>query len=520
MANNKSLGPTRVIPHDASEDQRRVFHALWDEIERLGKGNRDFNQNRLTNLDKGRRSDDAVTKGQLDDAVEGVTASTAQAIKKVRVAISGSIPAVGASGSGSGSGGGSSEFPPANHSIDFGYYFVDSKFGQFEGEVKAFTNLAYIGPNNMLGVGSPASDIQAALALGMARLGAAGIKMLLDVEAGSLISIDQCLSAAAPYWDKVKYVNYNGDWGGTKAALNSGITTLRNKIAAMGLADRPIGITNDGATFTGDWVDAEQLNYVLVECYSLDPANHGTNQQNIDSMVAAVNKLKARVDAGKQVGLIFQGYDRNGVFTPITPDLVDMQGASYLLGNVDTRVPIMLIFSYARSGGTQAHPELKVKHQAMWSAIQGATGGSGTGGGTGGGTGSGATDCGQGRPCCGGVTGSNCPRWCSGGDYEQQFFAAQGAFIAGAPATVVDPSNRNFIIDSVAYMNGIVAQFNADNPTLIAIFEPGNDGKQAAVKAKGDSTKSEHYKCWSGGGANTIVRYLYAATCYGARFEG
>lgn len=507
----------RRIPKDASEEARQVFHAIWDALDQMQTGNRNLNQNRLSNVHDGLRSNDAVTKRQLDEAVSDVKTGVDKAIKKVRVAIAGTVPTTGASGSGSGSGTG--EFPAANHAIDFGYYFVDSKFGQFEGEVKAFTNLAYIGPNNMLAVGSPATDVQAALGLAIGRLTAAGIKVLLDVEAGGLITIDQCLSAAAPYWDKVKYVNYNGDWGGTKAALNSGIITLRNKIAAMGLADRPIGITNDGSTFAGDWVDAEQLNYVLVECYSLDPGNHGSNQQNIDSMVATVNKLKARVDAGKQVGLIFQGYDRNGVFTPITPDLVDMQGASYLLGNLDTRVPIMLIFSYARSGGTQAHPELKPKHQAIWSAIQGATGGT-TGGGTGGGTGSGATDCGQGRPCCGGVTGSNCPRWCSGGDYEQQFFASQGAYIASAPATVVDPSNRNLIIDSVAYMNGIVAQFNADNPTLIAIFEPGNDGKQAAVKAKGDATKSEHYKCWSGGGANTFVRYLYAATCYGARFEG
>lgn len=496
------------IPKDATPDERQVFNAIWDVINKLSTENTNLNRRRFTNVHPAINRDEFITKGQLDDALKTLKKEVKAVATRRRGVTSGGTSGNPVPPSTGG-------LPKANHPIDFGYYYVDSKYGQYAGDVKGYTNLAYIGANNVLPTGSPASDVQAALGLAIGRLAGAGIGVILDVENGSLIQIKDSIAAAAPYWDKVKYLVANGDWGDTAAALNSLCNRVKTAVNTAGLEPRLVGVTFDGMTLSGGWWDASSLDFVLLECYSPDPNSHGTSKENTDRVADLVKTMKGIIPATKKLGLILQGYDRNGVFTPISPDLVDMQGASYMLGFEDQRVVIMLIFAYGRPGGTKDHPELKPPHQAIWNAIQGATGSGDDGGG-----GAGATDCGQGRPCCGGVTGSNCPRWCSGGDYEQQFFAAQGAYIASAPASVIDPSNRNIIIDSVAYMNGIVAQFNSDNPTLIAIFEPGNDGKQAAVKGKGDTTKSEHYKCWSGGGANTFVRYLYAATCYPARFEG
>lgn len=120
------------------------------------------------------------------------------------------------------------------------------------------------------------------------------------------------------------------------------------------------------------------------------------------------------------------------------------------------------------------------------------------------------------------MTGENCPRWCSGGDYEEAVKAVTSAYIDGVGAGL-DPSNPKHVLDSVLYMAGVVAGINAQYPDLESMVEAGQDGKQIMVRKKGNQDFTEHYKMWTGGGSSTYTRQidaLYAATCFPSRWNG
>jgi len=500
------------LPKDAGPDTLRYLKDLEEQVRLLRTGNVDLQKRRFINAHPAVSRGDFITKGEFDDTVEQVAESLNKVNRSLRRAIAGVVV----------SGGVGASLPPPNHPMDFGYYKVNTEIfgGDFTDEVKGYTNLVYVGPVDY-GPGDPPgppSDRIAKLTAAISKFAQNNIYMMLDTEFGQILTHGDTLSAARPYWDKVKYICMGDEPDMTAAQLDSEIQQERNRIANLGLPARPMGVTlTPATTLNSDIINAQQLDFINIEAYTPTPQNHGDSQQNLATVRQLVERMVARIPASKKLVLILQGYDRNGCFRPISPDLVDMQDASYLWVKDNTRVAAMLSFSYGREGatgdcgveygGAHRYPELAARHRAIWAAISG-----GTGGGP-------ATACGQGRPCCGGEDNNpNCPRWCSGGDYETPVRDAQDRYGAVAPPTVIDPDNRNHVLDPPAYMAGVVATFNTDNPSLIARVDPGHDGKEIQVKRLGATDFHEQHVLWSGGGDQAFVRRFYAATCYPAEF--
>lgn len=500
------------LPNDAPPDTLRFLKDLESKLRKLAEGNVDLSRRRFTNASPAVSRGDFITKAQFDDQVEEIVNGIKVVDRNLRRAINGVV--VGGNTTGS-------SLPAPNHPMDFGYYKVNTvNFGgDLTAEVKGYTNLTYVGAVDYGPFPSPASDRIAAMTAAVKKFAENNIYMMLDMEFGQVLTQGDVLTLARPYWEKVKYICM-GDDGfapATGAALDNEITQTKTRINNLGLAMKPIGITlTPNAVLTGDLIFATQLDFVNVEAYTPSPQSHGGSQQNLQTVKQLVDRQIARVPAAKKVLLILQGYDRNGCFRPVSPDLVDMQDASYMWVKDNTRVVGMLIFSYGREGavgdcgveygGSHKYSELAARHKAIWSALNG-------GGDTG------ANRCGQGRPCCGGEDNDpSCPRWCTGGDYEGPVRDAQDRYIAGAPATVIDPANHNHILDVIPYMAGVVAQFNSDNPTVVARVDPGHDGKEIQVKKKTNAEFSEQHVLWSGGGDAAFVRRFYAATCYPSQF--
>jgi hypothetical protein len=489
------------------KDTERAIRDLEDEVRVLKTQNIDLHKRRFVNAHRAVSRSDFMTKGDFDDAIADIQKKTAEVIRRIGRGTS----------VGTGTGTGSpipTTLPVPNHPMDFGYYRVDGvREGNFIEEVRGWTNLVYVGPFDYMFESPPTSpsDGIALLTAGIDRLADAGFSIMLDVERGNRLTKAAVLSAAAPHWDKVKYLILGDEISTTAAALDTEIQALKNNVTNLGLAQKPVGVTlTPNTTLSSDSVFASLLDFVNIEAYSPDPANHGTSQQNIDTIKSLVDRMVARIPAQKRLTLVMQAYNRNNSFSPVSPDLVDLQRATYLMVYQNTRVDAIVMFAWAfGNGGSQDLPELQGPHKEIWGAISGAPG-----------SGSGATKCGQGRPCCGGLQNEeDCPRWCSGGDYEDQVKASISAYIAGAPSSVITPPET--VLDAPTYMAGVVARINADYPTLEAKVDPGHDGKEIIVHLKGTTAFSEQYALWAGGGSDATIRRppgFYRATCYPSRF--
>lgn len=503
-------------PADASPEAQRVFEALWREIEAIRRQNTDLHKRKFINAGPAVSRGEFVTKGQLDDAVTALKDATTTGDKRLARAIGGPghLPFAPTPGGLPGPIGGG--LPVPNHPMDLGYYKVDTiQYGKFADDVKSYTNLTYIDPSDcgFASPPTPVADVFANLKSAIARLAGAGLKICLSVDRGSILTKGATLQAAQPYWDKVKYVFLGDELDITKDQLNTEIVALRANMTNLGLPIKPVGVTfTPSQILQSDRVTAQEIDVVGVENYMIytsDPTGALSSSEDAALMKDLVERQRSKIPATKGIILIVQAYDLNGSFTKITPNLVDLQSSAYLAVYQDTRVQGILMFSYGRPGGTKDHPELIPNHRSIWAAISGGA--------------SGTRLCSQGRPCCGG-TGNpdNCPRWCSGGNYQSAVASSYLNYVSVAGPTIIDPATPNHILDIPAFMNGVVAQFNAEHPELIAQITEGHDGKEISVKLKGDTELSEQYALWLG--AQQLVLWsgsppqAYRATCYPASF--
>lgn len=501
-------------PADASPELIRVLEGILTDIENMKRQNTDFHKRRLTNVGAAVSRGDLITKGQFDDAIEEIKGKVVSGQKQIRrIFGTGPVPFDPGSGNGGGTGSGGA-FPAPNHGIDFGYYKVDTvQYGQFASEVKSFTNLTYIDPSDC-GFSSPptpASDRFANLQGALSRLTSSGLKVILSVDRGDLLTIGSTLQAAQSFWSKIKYVFLGDELSMAQTDINAEINNIRNVISNLGLAQKPIGaLFTPQVVLHGDSVLASELDVIAIENYMIytsDATGALSSAEDVALMTDLVDRQRSKIPAGKPIVLVIQAYDLNGSFTKVTPNLVDLQKAAYLAVRNDTRVGDILCFSWGRPGGVKSHLELKPPHQSIWAAIAGAV--------------SGTSRCNQGRPCCGGVGNpDDCPRWCSGGDYQDSVAASYYNYLTTAPAGVIDGANPNHILDIAAFMAGVVAQVKVDTPTITAAVSPGHDGKEITVKRVGDSEFSEQYALWAGN--QELISWTgsppkaYRATCYPA----
>jgi hypothetical protein len=497
-------------PTDGGPDVQRFAREVREAIEALQARNVEMNGRRIVGTSRPVDPGDYANKAYVDALVKGALSHVDQKLVKIRTRLGGPTSTGGGTPSGP-------VLPAPNHNMDFGYYKVvhRNKAGEYEqdflDEVKGFTNLTYIGGSDFGISTSTAGERKAGMTDGIRHVAQdSSLRMMLDFEfhTGTL-TINDVIDAAQAHWDRIAYVVAGDELDGTAAEMNEKLQLIKSAIESRSLNVPPMGATFAPATtLVTDAIFAPLLDFVNIEAYSRDPANHGTSQQNIDAITATVNQMKARVPTNKQLGMIFQAYDRNGAFGPIVPDLTELQAATYGMCAQDQRVFAMLLFAYGRPDGSKANPELIPYHKAIWTAL----GGGGAGG---------ATQCGQGRPCCGGVGNpANCPRWCDGGDYATFVDDAIRAYITIAPPGVFSTLTPPTLVDEAAgavFVAGTVAALNTAQPGLTSVPDP-DDGKEIIVKKKVGAVFSENYAIWA---SDFRVRFnpgSYRATCYPADF--
>ena len=266
----------------------------------------------------------------------------------------------------------SNPLPPPNHAIDLGYYFVEWKnppdFDTARAEVAEYTSLYYASRSSYVSDLTPA-QWKPQLAQSLANARAEGNKIHLAMDSESLW--DHILDVAGPYWGEVVRIEIEDEPNLTRTQTEAMIRRLETKIAARGLARKPMGFVYVYTVLLPDAVNAAGLDWVGIEAY-LDFPGSSDSLQNVAAMNAHLERNMARVPAGKDIVLVTMAYDRNGNWRNIDT-LRDLQTPIYLKAYDDPRVISINMFSYTRAGGTRDHPELTTAHRLIGEHTLGAT---------------------------------------------------------------------------------------------------------------------------------------------------
>jgi hypothetical protein len=294
--------------------------------------------------------------------------------------------------------------PSPNHPLLFGYYKLDSSYGQYFDEPNCYTNMVRVGPDDYNG-GPWASQVAATFA----KASNANKRIYLTVSLNptcvdpddpnhvdcgiifdaDMARIDQVISLAAPYWDRIDMIELSDEstWG-PAAAINMRIDAVNLQISARGLPARPIGNVYGAAYVaslgTDNRIANSRLDWVGLEAYVDPPESSPATCDNITLLRQRVNAAKGCV-GGKNTSLVMMAYDRNGCWNSVNSmsNLVDIQNATYMLAYNDLRVIALAMFNYGREGdcnagcgpppcgGTHAHPELAAAHRQMGERILG-----------------------------------------------------------------------------------------------------------------------------------------------------
>lgn len=430
--------------------------------------------------------------------------------------------------------------------MDFGYYLPDVPgsfpFGDFFDSQADYTNIYHC----WLGRGYSSDSNEAAtpstwlvrIAPSLQRAAQAGkkIHLLFDVDGvgnpwvqriGSssvnlVTLLDTLLDIAAPYWDKVSALTLS-DEGITDAGVASTVaTTLRTRLAAKALADRPIGtILTQEDTLRSEVVRSSNLNFIGVEAYVEPASGLGSREANTGYVRDFLQNAYNAISPDKKISITMQAYARNGAWTDI-PALVQLQMDIYDLVKTNTpRVFELLMFSLGRASGTKqltalypTAPTMVAMHRQISAKIfTGAVsptpvdpGAPGT-----------PTPPPPGSPCGGNDLPEGCTRYCSGGQLAQFFVAAQDYVIANNPAFFVPASNPIVIVAAQAanYVSAIVARLNdpaADGGVVMAKVQP-TDGREVLVQRRTNPGYLEIYGSYAGDLTIRRVPGAYIGTC-------
>jgi hypothetical protein len=213
--------------------------------------------------------------------------------------------------------------PTPHANLDYlGYYYHDSKYGDFRAETNPYTNTSILGPGGV--VDTAESDWQTPFAAALSRAAGDGKNIILLVERGTsgnqTFSWGAVLDIAATYWASVKIVgifddNVTDDI--TKEELEDEISDLRSAFSARSLADRPV-MANFSVDSNGDinYSDADVFEAAGLDIIAI---NAYIQDNPFSTTAAAVAFLEDLLDdaltlidtAGKQAMLVMQGFDRN-----------------------------------------------------------------------------------------------------------------------------------------------------------------------------------------------------------------
>ena len=254
--------------------------------------------------------------------------------------------------------------PGPTHLILFGYFNVRSQYGFFGSEVEDYTNCDVLIAGSFLRPAPDYLDDVAGFRRAFKESIAARQAIILDVKA----AVDRGLAIARDYWDRVDYLYLADEPEWDKGETERQIGDMHVKLDVMGLERKPILVNfTGGQIMTGTGWQADNLDVVCFEAF-VDSSDQDA------SRIGA--KLRAQIRAAKdrigdrQMMIVIQGYDRNGAWTNLR-SLEQIQTPPYREAYADPRVIGLLVFTYARKGGTRDHPELRPYHERIGHAILG-----------------------------------------------------------------------------------------------------------------------------------------------------
>jgi hypothetical protein len=260
------------------------------------------------------------------------------------------------------------EISVPTHPMWYGYYHVNAQYGNFFNDVKNYTNTTIILQNSFLRVDlKEIEKYRDAFKLAIAN----NQYIILGLSNDYDNAWDDAFVNAKDYWNKVDLIYLADEPGWNKDETENKIRELKHKMYDLGLQNKSIAInyTNDQIIDGTGW-QANNLDVVGFEAYV--NASSQNNGNLIQKLTTQIQTAKEKIGS-KPMFIVIQAYDRNGEWTNLD-SLKDIQTVAYQKAFDDSNVLGLLLFSYARKGGTKDHQELLASHIAMGTKILGVSG--------------------------------------------------------------------------------------------------------------------------------------------------
>lgn len=370
----------RKVTDNSVESINRAMQDLEEQFNFLRQNRGDMGGRRIGNASDAQDGGDYVTFRQLTRLQEHVKALSAAKPKGGRVVTSTVPPGT---------------LPLPNHHIDFGYYFVDRLphgdpyWGQWYDEVKGYIN--HYAADAFYPETVPVSQIKSEISQYMLRAAQdnKNLSLAASVSFYGIQSIRDYIDAYIDagidlVWPKIQRINVDDEAFNSASDAEDTIAQTMDVVSGEYNLPHPPG--GYGFTLTQNQVlntdapQASNASFVCIEAY-IDPPGSATSQVNIDSMVAFIRTAKQVIPASKKIGIVLQGYARNGIPSqgtyawPNFNTLADLQIPVYLESYNDERVVELRVFSYGRYSGTrdvdQHGGKLAEKHKLIGAACMG-----------------------------------------------------------------------------------------------------------------------------------------------------
>jgi hypothetical protein len=267
--------------------------------------------------------------------------------------------------------------PSPNHTLAYGYYFTDSKYGNYQTEVDCYSDLYYAGtgPAYYAGSDTPTDEwlplMKASVQKAVDKKKRINLAISInDVSPDAQARIDKVLNIMAKFWTSVYIIELADEPDWTKKQTEAKLQELRGILRNHGLPDKPMGIVyTQDQTLNSNAIFATGLDWVGIEAYVSAPGDANA-QVNVDNLNNFINRAKARIPADKNIVMIMQAYSRNYAWTNIDT-LKELQLPTYLQSYNDPRVIAINMFAYGRPSGSREYLKLTNIHKKIGNSIFG-----------------------------------------------------------------------------------------------------------------------------------------------------
>ena len=243
--------------------------------------------------------------------------------------------------------------PSPPRALEFLYYWDDSFYGNYRGELSGTINATVIWE----GWFQTAAALDASFQDAISR----GLRVYYSPNFDPSNGLLSAPEVAARYWDRVLAL-YADEPSGSRAEIEQFLNERTAGFQARGLVAKPWYVNfTDRQFLTGDGWRAANIAVLGFEVY-MDPA-----RQNDPGLIAAA---EAKTDqflgliGRRPTFMVVQAYNRNGQWTNMM-SLRDLQTVAYRKATSD--VIGLWLFSFGRPGGTRDLPAcIRREHVRMW----------------------------------------------------------------------------------------------------------------------------------------------------------